>query len=427
MIYQTHKQTLKNGLRVVTVPIKNTNAITAFLFIGTGSHHESKELSGISHYLEHLFFKGSKKYKTPYDIASTLDGIGAHYNAFTSEEWTAFYVKTIEDNVEIALDVMSDFLENPLFTAAEIEREKEVILEELNMYNDTPSRRIIDVLQEALYGDQPAGRDIGGTPKTVKSITKNNVVDYFEKQYKADNMALVFAGNITPENGTKLARKYFDAILVGKNEIEKRPVAQISPSAPTVQIEEKQTDQVHLAIGFPTFSMTDERRYALRILTSTLGGGMSSRLFTEVREKRGLCYAIAASNESGTDYGFFFIYSGVTKGKTDQAIKTIVEELKKVKQHSVTKQELQKAQNIVESGLLLGLEQSDSVAQFWGVQEILKNEIQPPREYLDHIQKVTLDDVQSVANDIFVPAQARLALISPKHEVEPLRKLFLNL
>ena len=427
MIYETHKQTLKNGLRVVTVPIKNTNAITAYLFVGTGSHHEQKELSGISHYLEHLFFKGSKKYKTAYDIATTLESVGVRNNAFTSQECTAFYVETLQDYLDIALDVMSDFLKHPLFTEDEIEREKGVILEELNMYRDMPSRRVFDVLQEALYGDQPAGRDIGGTPETVKSTTKKDVVDYFEKQYKADNMTLVFAGNITPEQGTKLARKYFDAILVGKNEIVKRPVAQLSPTAPTVQIEEKQTDQTHLAIGFPAFPMTDDRRYALHILAVVLGSGMSSRLFTEVREKQGLCYAISATNDLGTDFGSFDIYSGIAKGKTDQAIKTIVQELNKTKQQGITKQELQKAQNIIKATLLLGLEESYSVASYWGRQEILCGEIELPREYLEKINNTTLKEVQSVANDIFVPAQARLAMVSPKHEIEPLCKLFLNL
>ena len=427
MIYETHKQTLKNGLRVVTVPIQNTNAVSVYLFVGTGSHHETKELSGISHYLEHLFFKGSKKYKTAYDIATTLASVGVRNNAFTSEECTAFYVETLHENLDIALDVMSDFLKHPLFTEDEIEREKDVILEELNMYNDTPSIRVAYVLQEALYGDQPAGRDIGGTPETVKATTKKDVVDYFNKQYKADNMALVFAGNITSEQGTKYAQKYFDTILVGKNEITKRPVAHLAPTEPTIRIEEKQTDQVHLALGFPSFPMDDPQQYATRILTTVLGSGMSSRLFTEVREKQGLCYAINMYNEAGTDYGFVCVSAGIAKRKTDQAIKTIVEELRKVKQEGITKQELQKAQHIIRSGLLLGLEASHSVASYWGEREILCNNIELPREYLEKINATTLAEVQSVANDIFIPTQARLAMVSPQHDHESLRKLFFNL
>ena len=418
-----YKDTLKNGLRVLTVPMKNTETVTALLFVGTGSHYEEKRVSGISHYLEHLFFKGSKKYPTPLIISSILDGVGADYNAFTSEEWTAFYIKLVEDKLELALDVISDFLERPLFTASEIEREKAVILEELHMYYDTPARRVFELLQEELYGDQPAGRDIGGIAKSVKAITRDDVLDYFGKQYRGENMVLVFAGKVNRAKGVRLARKYFDQIPVGAKDIEKRPVARLAPTTPSVRVEKKKTDQAHLALGFPAYSMQDEKRYALAVLCDALGGGMSSRLFTEVREKRGLAYRIRAGMEVGTDYGFTYINGGIAKGKMQDALKVIVDQLGDIKKNSITKEELEKAKNAIEGRVFLGLETSDDIAEFWGSQEVLLDETQTPHEYIKKVKAVTLADVQNVANEVFLKKEARLAIIASGEEPEKLKRI----
>ncbi|MYE38574.1 MAG: insulinase family protein [Candidatus Spechtbacteria bacterium SB0662_bin_43] len=421
MMKQTmHKGTLQNGIRVMTIPMPRVETVTVYFFVCTGSHHEEKEMSGISHYLEHLFFKGSEKYKTPIEISSTLDGVGAAFNAFTSEEWTAFYVKLLKDKIEVALDVMGDFLKHPLFTDSEIEREKAVILEELNMYYDTPSRRVMDVLQEALYGDQPAGRDIGGIPETVKNITRENVVDYFQKQYRGENIIAVFAGNITHEASMELANQYFGGVSDGTAAIVKDPVQPPATHSPIVRIQEKTTDQTHIALGFPSYAMGDSRRYALRVLLTVLGGGMSSRLFHQVREQRGLCYAIGAGAEMGSDYGFSYIRSGIAKGKTEEAIEVIVRVMQDMKDEGITEQELANAKNNIEGHLYLGLEHTDGVAEFWGMQEVIVGTTQSPGEYIDALKSVSLQDTQEVANDVFLKGKTHIALVAAQHSDESL-------
>lgn len=406
------KDTLKNGIRVLTIPFKNTQTITALLFVGTGSHYESKRLSGISHYLEHLFFKGSKKYASPLKISTLLDSIGADYNAFTDHETTAFYVKVVKDKVEMALDVMSDFLKHPIFSPTSIEREKGVILEELRMYYDTPQRRVLEIFDEVLYGDQPAGRDIGGTPKSVQGITRKDVLDYFDKQYRGENMTVVFAGNISHTMSMRFAKKYFAGLPHGQG-VDKRPVTHIAPLAPVAKIERRSTDQTHLAVGFEGVNLGDDRRFPLAVLATVLGGGMSSRLFTEVREKRGLAYRISAYAHSGTDFGQLAVTGGVTNSKVEEALSVIVEQFKLLKKERVNRAELEKAKNSIEGHLFLGLESSDAVANFWGQQEILLGESKSPQYYMKEIAHVRAADVQNIANEVLLKKAIRLALIGP--------------
>ena len=409
---EIHKDTLENGIRVITVPMESVETVTSFLFVNTGSNHETKDLSGISHYLEHLFFKGSEKYTTPISISSALDGVGAAYNAFTSEEVTAFYVKLMKDKLEVALDVMSDFLKYPLFTDTEIEREKNVILEELNMYYDTPQRRIYDVFKQTVYGDQPMGRDVGGEPETVKQIHRDDVLRYFDRQYKGENMVLVFAGNISRDTAMTLARTYFDGIKPGKDEIEKEPVVLPQTGYPRIDVEEKETDQTHIMVGFPSYTLFDEKRHIMKVLLSVLGGGMSSRLFNEIREKRGLCYYIYSSAETGTDFGYSYIRGGINKDKVKEAIDTIVDILQDIKENSITEEELERSKNNLEGHTYLGLENTDDVASFWGAQETLTNKTISPQELIAKIRGVSLDDVKEVANEVFVKEGACMSVIA---------------
>lgn len=406
------KTKLKNGIRVLTIPFKRTETVTALFFVGTGSHYEEKKLSGVSHYLEHLFFKGSKKYPNPLKISNILDGLGADYNAFTSDEVTAFYVKVVKDKVEIALDVMGDFLEHPLFSPKSIEREKRVILEELHMYHDTPARRVLEIFENILYGNQPAGRAIGGTPESVSAIVRHDVLDYFRKQYRGQNIVVVFAGNISYNKGHALASKYFGGLPEGEG-YDKRPVTNVGALGPIVKIERRETDQTHIALGFPGFDLSQKQRYPLAVLGTILGGGMSSRLFTEVREKRGLAYSIRAGDDSGTDYGSFMISGGITNSKLEEAIKVIVNELRRLKRTRVDKWELDKSKSSMEGHMFLGLESSDAVANFWGMQEILMNQAESPQDHMRRIQSVKAQDVQRVANEVFLKDEARLAIIGP--------------
>ena len=424
---ELYKDKIDNGIRVLTIPMMDVEIVTAFLFVNTGSNYEEKSLSGISHYLEHLFFKGSKKYKTPIEISSILDGVGAAYNAYTSEEITAFYVKLMKDDLDVALDVMSDFLKNPLFTETEIEREKNVILEELNMYYDMPQRRIYDVFKSTLYGDQPAGRDVGGVPETVNSITRDDVITYFERQYKGENAVLVFAGNITQERAMKLAHKYFDGIKSGKDEIVKEKVLVPENNSPKIEVEEKETDQTHIMFGFPGYDIKDEKRHILKVLINVLGGGMSSRLFNEVREKRGLCYTIHSSADLGSDFGYMYVKSGIAKGRLEEALEVIVDILKDIKDNSITKEELERAKSNIEGHTYLGLETTDDVASFWGTQNSLVNKEESPSELIEKIKKVSLEDVKNVANELCVKEKSHLSIIAKDQGTDKLNDIILQL
>ncbi|MDP4010320.1 MAG: pitrilysin family protein [Candidatus Spechtbacteria bacterium] len=413
---------LKNGIRVISAELKNTAAVTSLILVGTGSHYEKKGLAGVSHFLEHLVFKGSKKYPSAIKISTILDGLGAQYNAFTDDEMTGFYIKTIRDKTDIALDVMSDFLKNPLFKTEEIERERGVILEELRMYYDMPQRHVVDLFREVLYGNQQAGVSVGGTEGTVANITPKDIKDYFKKQYAGGNIVAVFAGNISHEEARGLAKKYIEDISEG-SPYKKPPVKDLESKTGKVLVQDKKTDQTHIAIGSKTFSLSDKRRYALDILATILGGGMSSRLFHEVRERRGLAYYVSAGADLGTDFGYFLARAGVTNDKAKDAVKVILDEFKKIADNLPRREEMEKAKNHIEGSTLLEIETSNSVASELGVSELLLKRIITPTEYIEKIKKVTPKDVVSVANDIFKTENIRIALIGPQKNAEEFENL----
>ncbi|MEX2144900.1 MAG: pitrilysin family protein [Candidatus Spechtbacterales bacterium] len=405
--------TLKNGVRVISARLESTAAVTALILVGTGSHYEKRELGGVSHFLEHLVFKGSKKYPNALKISTILDGLGAQYNAFTDDEITGFYIKTVKDKTEVALDVMSDFLKNPLFKTEEIERERGVILEELRMYYDTPKRHVLDLFKEVLYGDQQAGAKIGGTEKTVSNIMPKDIKDYFKKQYGGGNIVAVFAGNISHEEARKMAEKYIGDIPEGKP-YKKPPVKDLNYGK-KILIQNKKTDQTHIVVGSKAFGLVDERRYALDLLATILGGGMSSRLFHEVRERRGLAYYVHAGADLGTDFGYFLARAGVANEKAPEAIKVVIEEFKKIAENPPAKTEVEKAKNHIEGSTLLEIEASHAVAHELGVSEILLKKIITPIEYIKKIKEINAQDIVEVAGDIFKDGNIHLALIGP-HE-----------
>ncbi len=413
---------LKNGLRVLSVPQENTDVVTSLLLVGTGSHYEEEDTAGLSHFLEHLFFKGSKKHPSALEISTILDGIGAEYNAFTSKELTGFYIKSVADKAEVGLDVMGDYLKQPLFKPAEVNRERGVILEELHMRSDIPQQHVATAFIKALYGDQPAGRKTGGTEKSVNNIKTKDIKEYFNSQYKAGNMLAVFAGGISHNKAKNLARKYFGNLPGGEG-YEKEPVKAPDKNAPKLVFEERKTDQTHLALGFQGVDMQDERRYPLSVLSVILGGGMSSRLFSEIREKRGLAYYVQAGTDEGSDYGYFVARAGVANKKLPQATRALVGELNKIKKETVGKKELEKAKHNIEGNTLIDLETSDSVAAELGAQDLLTRNIVTPEEYLENIKKVTAKDIKKVANEVFTQDTLRLAIVGPKQNQKELEKI----
>lgn len=410
-VFQHHFHTFDSGLRLVTVPMPATKTATVFVLVGTGSKYEAKNINGISHFLEHMMFKGTQKRPGTMDIARELDAIGAEYNAFTGKEYTGYYAKASVEKLDTSLDVVFDIFLNSKFSEEEIAIEKGVIVEEINMYRDLPQRHVGDLIEQLLYGDQPAGWSIAGEKETVVNFKRDQFLDYFNTHYVAENTIVAVAGNINPEEVKSKVEDYFKNIRHGKS-IGKPLVAE-KQSEPQQLINFKETDQTHFILGLRSFDMFDDRRYALAVLSKILGGGMSSRLFYEVRERRGLAYYVRSEPNPYTDSGYLAISAGVNNEKALDAIKVILNEINKVKNDNITEKELQRAKDNAEGGMALGLEHSDGVAMNYADSVLFHKKVLTPEEELDKIKRVTLEDVHRVARDIFDNSKLNLALIGP--------------
>lgn len=406
-----HFHTFDSGLRLVTIPMPATKTATVFVLVGTGSKYETKNINGISHFLEHMMFKGTKKRPGTMDIARELDTIGAEYNAFTGKEYTGYYAKASAEKLDTSLDVVFDIFLNSKFDEKEIAIEKGVIVEEINMYRDLPQRHVGDVFEQLLYGDQPAGWSIAGEKDTVVNFKRDEFVDYFNTHYVAENTIVAVAGNVDPEEVKIKIGNYFKTIRHGKS--IGKPAVREGQDEPRQMISFKKTDQSHFILGFRSFDMFDDRRYPLAVLSKVLGGGMSSRLFYEVRERRGLAYYVRSEMNPYTDSGYLSVSAGVNNEKAVDAIKVILDEVNKIKTEGVTEKELQQAKDNAEGAMALSLEHSDGVAMSYADSVLFHKKVLTPEEELDKIKRVTLDDISAVAKEIFANGKLNLALIGP--------------
>ncbi len=406
------KYILKNNLRLVTSKIGGTSTVTVLVLVGVGSKYETKNISGISHFLEHMMFKGTNKRKDTKAITEVLDSVGAEYNAFTSAEYTGYYVKADYTNLDLALDVISDILINSTFKKRDIEKEKGVVIEEINMYKDNPQRQVAQNLDRLLFGDQPAGWDIAGTKESVLSYKRSDVVSHFKKHYFAENMLVCVAGNFDDSKIKNKVYKYFSKIKSNKK--TEKPKTIQNQSHPKSLIERKKTDQTHMILAFRSpFNIFSEERFKMMVLANILGGNMSSRMFINIREKLGLAYYIGAGTDFSTDTGYLYIRAGVDNKRAHDAIKGILNELKKIVKRGITEKELKKAKDYFKGKTIMNLESSDELAEFLGIQEILKNKIEEPKNLIKKVNKVKLKDVNSLAKEIFKDENLNLALIGP--------------
>ena len=405
------KTTLKNGLRIITVPMRNTNAVTVLVLVGTGSKYEKKEINGISHLLEHMYFKGTKKKPSTVAIAETLDKIGGIYNAFTSEEFTGYFAKVDANHFEIALDWVSDIFLNSLLPEVEIKKEKGVIIEEINMYQDHPISYVQVLWSKLLYGDQPAGWPVAGEKESVNRIERADLVNYMKSQYAANSTIICVAGKIEETTAVKKIKKYFSKINATQPK-SKLPVLE-KQSKPSILLYPRQTDQTHLCLGVRGYNIFHSQKYVLELLAIILGGMMSSRLFEEIRTKLGIAYYIQTSVSAETDSGYLVTQAGIDNKNVEKAILTILKEYKKISQIKVPAKELKKARDCIKGKTILELESSDAQASFYGLQELLEKEILTPEEIFKKIDKVSQDDILKVAKDIFKPEKLNLALIGP--------------
>ena len=370
-----------------------------------------------------MAFKGTKKRPTAQDIATLIDGIGGEFNAFTGKEATGYYVKSAVSHVDLSLDVLSDMLQNSKLDEAEIEKEKGVILEEINLYEDTPSRKIGDVYESLLYGDTPMGWDIAGRKEVIKSTTRKIFLDYMQSLYSADNITVVVAGGIDTKKAEKMVEDYFGEMLSFDTlRYEKLVENQVKPS---LYIKQKTTEQVHIAVGFRTIPLGNDDKHALSVLSAILGGGMSSRLFSEVREKRGLAYYVRTLSEHYQDVGNLVSTAGLDPKRLEEGIAVIIEEYSKFAKGkaNVSAKELSKAKEFLKGHMVLELEDSRSVAAFHAHSELLEKKIETPEELLKKIDKVTLEKVQAVSRKYFVEKNLNLAIIGNFDDRQRFEKL----
>ncbi len=418
---QYKKITLPNGLRIIHVPVKGNPSVTVMALVETGSNYESKEENGLSHFLEHMMFKGTKKRPTSMDINKELDGLGAQSNAFTGNEVTGYWAKAEKKHFKKLLEIISDLYINPTLPAKELEKERGVILQEISMYEDQPQMKVWEVFSELMYGDTPAGRSIAGTPNNIKKFKREDFEEYRNRHYTAKKTIVVVAGDIKESLVLDDAKKYFkgikDAKKVGKDKVSSEQ------SSPKMKIFKKKTDQTHLVLGFKLKTKSDKERLSLKLLAGVLGKGMSSRLFQKMREELGICYYVSAGRGEFTDHGYFTVSTGVDPKRVDEALKAIIEECHKLKTDLVTVEELNKTKDYLIGSMYLSLETTDALADYYVEQEIVRGEMRDPKSLESSIRSITPKDLITISKKVFVKEKMNLAVVGEGMDLPRLKKL----
>ena len=409
-------KTLKNGLTLITVDMPHLDSITTLVAVGAGSRYETKRINGISHFLEHMFFKGSRKYPTAEKIATLVDGIGAINNAATDKEVTYYWIKSSSKHVLLASDILSSMIKESLLAEDEIEREKGVITEELRMYRDNPTRFVWELYTRLQFGNQSLGWDIGGEEKIINEFKRNDFVSYMDSLYSPKNMAIVYVGKL-PKDIVKIAENYF-LDLPQRSQYKFKPYKKIKQVKPRVNVFFKKTDQANLVLGLEGYDKKDPKRYISRVLGVILGEGMSSRLFLQVRERRGLAYSVSASSGSYEDTGMFTVYAGLKLEKVNEGLEVIKAELERTTQEKVTEDELKKAKEMIRGGVAIWSESTNFLAEYFGTNFVLDRKIETFEEYLKKIDEVTKEDIQAVAKELFQKNNYNLQIIAPLKNAE---------
>ena len=415
------KITLDNGLRVILAPLSSVMSTTAIVLCGAGSRYETKPTNGISHFLEHMFFKGTKRRPSASEISHELDSIGADYNAFTGKEATGYHIKSASKHLPLVLDMLADMLWNSKFDASEIEKERGVIIEELNMYEDTPMRKVAEVYEALLWGEQPLGWEIGGRKENIRTIAHKDFMDLISARYAPNNMVVALAGNFKKAEALSLIKKHY--AHQKPHDVSGFSAARDIQKKPAVSAFYKKTDQAHLVLGVRGIKLVHPNRYTAAVLATILGGGMSSRLFINVREKRGLAYYVNASNESYLDTGTFCASAGVDLKRIDEAIKVILAEFSQIASEKVGERELKKAKEYIKGKVILSWEDSRTVAFAYGADELMEGKVRSLRDYLKLIDEVTAEDVLRVSRDLFKESKLNLAVIGPFKDKEQFQKI----
>lgn len=416
------KITLKNGLRLILWPRRETQAVTVMFGVGVGSRDEPSDIAGVSHFIEHMNYKGTKKRPTATDVAEFIDDIGGISNAYTSKEHTAYYIKISSDHILDAFDYLADNIQNSTNITEEFDREKGVVIEDLKMHKDRPMEEVAELFEEAIFTDKSFGRRIGSCPKTVRQITREDLVNFKNKTYSAENSVLAVVGNFGGFSEKELSKKIGDYFVLNYGSKISRKTSGVV-SNKTVTTGEMKTEQSNLIIGFAAPSAKNEDRYSARLLAQILGGSMSSRMFTEIREKRGLAYAIETSYQAYSDAGYLATQAGVAHQNIEKTIEAIMKEYKKIISEKVSQSELKRAKEIIKGGILIGIEDSKNLADMLIFMELIQGKLETPEELIKRYQAVSADEVLAVAKKYINFKQMVVSLVGPKINKDKINKL----
>lgn len=418
-VYERH--TLSNGLRVLTAPSEHVQSVACYVMLAAGSRYERADNRGIAHFAEHMFFKGTERRPTARDIALEVDQIGGEFNAFTSKEYTGYYIRCAAERRDTALDVLVDMLRHSKFDPEELEREKGVIIEEMNMYVDTPRDYVSSVYEELLFGSNPLGWETLGTRETIRAASRETFLDYLDRWYTPQRMVVGVAGDVGDDLLPRLEELLGD--LSGDDAGRPEPAAVERTPEPRVRLHTKDSDQANVALGLPSYPIAHPDRYALQLLGTVLGSGMSSRLFLEVRERRGLAYYVYALNNSFTDAGTLYAQAGVDLKRAEEAVEVIAQEFRKLASEPIPPDELEKARALAKGRFVLQTESPNGLILFGLRREVLEGRAVEPAELLAALDAVTVEDVQRVAQDVIGGSGLRLALIGPFDDAAAFERL----
>ncbi|MDD3726299.1 MAG: pitrilysin family protein, partial [Candidatus Ratteibacteria bacterium] len=411
---------IKNGIRIMYKVMPEFHSVSTGIWIKTGSRFETEKISGISHFLEHLLFKGTKK-RNYRQIKEAIEGVGGTFNGFTSEEATCYWIKILGEYIELCLDVLSDMIQNPLLKEKDIEKERNVITEEINMYRDIPARYVFELFDEILYGGHPLGQPITGTVESISRIRREDMFQYIRDFYTAENVVVSIAGNINEKTIEKIIDKYLSSV---KNRQENTFILwERKPSGPKTKVLYRKTEQTHIVMGGLAPDRFDSKRYPLTVLNTILAGNMSSRLFNRIRESMGLAYAIKGMTKHYQDTGAYLIYAGVSPEKTEKATSAIIEEMKKMKEKGPTQNEMKRAKKFIVSQILMGLEDNLEYMLWMGEERLFRKKLITIQETVEKINSVVAEDVKGIAEELFRPENMYLSLIGPSADEEKMTKI----
>lgn len=418
---QYTKETLANGIRLIMVPMPHLESVAVMIGVGAGSRFEDKKAQGLAHFTEHMLFKGTARRPSALAISTELESLGAYFNAFTDKEITAYYTKSASKNFPKIWDILTDIVFNSLFDPEKIKKEAGVIIEELRMYRDEPRNWVHTLYDRLLFGDHPLGWEVLGIEETLKGIEREDFLSYLKNWYRSANLVIGVAGKFGEEEVSQLVASELEE---HPREEAGKPLTFLNKqSQPEVNLENRQTDQTHFALGIRAYHRAHPNREKLEVLTTILGGGASCRLFEEIREKRGLAYYVGAGWEDFADAGSIQIIAGVNNARVDEAVQATLGELQKLKDERVSEEELKKVKEMIRGSLLLGLESTNGACAYFLMQEVLEGKIETPDVKLKKVDAVTAEDVQKVAQELFVTKHLNLALIGPQKDPAPLKNL----